>query len=208
MTLRARVKSKAKKRNRPAKQKALLFAAAQLFASRGYESTTTREIARRAGCAEGLIHRYFGGKAGLLSTLLQQHYSSYGEDQVNAHPVHDSLEKSVRAFVEKQMKHLWEERDLLRVTMSRAMLEPKVGRLLVNPAPNRHAKNLVQLLKRHPKCRVAPRKHLQAAAHAIVTLTFDMGFLRPSVLGADRAACREVAHSASIMLIRGLTTES
>ena len=46
------------------------MAALKLFASKGYEATTTREIATCAGCAEGLIHRYFRSKAGLLSALI------------------------------------------------------------------------------------------------------------------------------------------
>ncbi len=59
-----------RKRDRAGKQQALMLAAAKLFAHRGYEVTTTREIAARAGCAEGLIHRYFKGKAGLFLALI------------------------------------------------------------------------------------------------------------------------------------------
>src|SRR5438132_2424453 len=51
-----------RKRNRTAREEALVAAASKLFASRGYVSSTTRDIAAAAGCAEGLIHRYFGGK--------------------------------------------------------------------------------------------------------------------------------------------------
>jgi AcrR family transcriptional regulator len=58
-----------RKRNRVVRERALLAAASKLFASRGYEATTTREIAARAGCAEGLIHRYFKSKAGLLLAI-------------------------------------------------------------------------------------------------------------------------------------------
>ncbi|MGA9801303.1 MAG: helix-turn-helix domain-containing protein, partial [Terriglobales bacterium] len=57
-------------RDRDAKQQALIVAALKLFASKGYDATTTREIATCAGCSEGLIHRYFKSKAGLLSALI------------------------------------------------------------------------------------------------------------------------------------------
>jgi len=60
-----------RKRNRAARERALVLAAGKLFASRGYDAATTREIAALAGCAEGLIHRYFKGKAGLLAALIQ-----------------------------------------------------------------------------------------------------------------------------------------
>jgi AcrR family transcriptional regulator len=68
--------SRAKRtRDRVAKQNALLQAALKLFAGKGYEATTTREIAAAANCAEGLIHRYFSGKAGLLTALIEYHFS-------------------------------------------------------------------------------------------------------------------------------------
>jgi AcrR family transcriptional regulator len=57
-------------RDRAAKKQALIRAALGLFASKGYEVTTTREIAASAGCAEGLIHLYFRGKAGLLAAMI------------------------------------------------------------------------------------------------------------------------------------------
>ena len=56
--------------DRAGKKQALIDAALKLFASKGFDTTTTREIAACAGCAEGLIHRYFNGKAGLLPALV------------------------------------------------------------------------------------------------------------------------------------------
>ena len=61
-----------RKRDRAGKQQALMMAAARLFAERGFEATTTREIAAAASCAEGLIHRYFGGKDGLFRALIEK----------------------------------------------------------------------------------------------------------------------------------------
>jgi AcrR family transcriptional regulator len=191
-------------RNRRGKQKALVRAAAKLFSSRGYDATTTREIAQTAGCAEGLIHKYFGGKAGLLSTILREHLSQYGDRAAEPNNLEDSLERSIQRFVEKQLDHLWKERDLLRVSFSRAIVEPKVGKRIGKSAPPRHAKSLLRILEHNQKSRFLSRKDLDAAAHAIVALTFSMGFLRPTVLGMNRATCREIAHGAAIMVLRGL----
>ena len=62
-------------RNRAIREESLVAAAGRLFASRGYEATTTRQIASEAGCAEGLIHRYFQGKEGLLLALIRSRTS-------------------------------------------------------------------------------------------------------------------------------------
>ena len=47
------------RRGNDGKQK-LINAAFELFAERGFDRTTTREIAARAGVALGLIHKHFG----------------------------------------------------------------------------------------------------------------------------------------------------
>src|SRR5271155_523542 len=67
-------------RDQAAKKQALIQAALGLFASKGYEVTTTREIAASAGCAEGLIHRYFAGKAGLLVAMIESRVSKEALD--------------------------------------------------------------------------------------------------------------------------------
>jgi len=48
----------------------LLDAALELFAERGFETTTTKLVAQRAGVPHGLIHYYFETKNNLLERLL------------------------------------------------------------------------------------------------------------------------------------------
>lgn len=47
----------------------LVRAALELFTTQGYHATTTPEIAKQAGVAEGTIYRHFDGKAHLLNEL-------------------------------------------------------------------------------------------------------------------------------------------
>lgn len=49
----------------------LLQAATTLFAERGYDRTTTRDLAEHAGVDATLIARYFGSKAGLYLAALR-----------------------------------------------------------------------------------------------------------------------------------------
>jgi AcrR family transcriptional regulator len=46
---------------------AILTAAKQMFADRGFEATTVRDIARAAGVTERTFYRYFDGKEGLIA---------------------------------------------------------------------------------------------------------------------------------------------
>src|SRR5438034_11458236 len=47
----------------------LARAALEHFTTRGYETTTTAEIAKKAGVSEGAIYRHFTGKQELLNDL-------------------------------------------------------------------------------------------------------------------------------------------
>lgn len=49
----------------------LLAAAVDLFAARGFDRTTTRDLAEQAGVDASLIARYFGSKAGLYLAALR-----------------------------------------------------------------------------------------------------------------------------------------
>lgn len=54
----------------PDARTAVLDAARELFAERGFERTTMRAVGTRAGVDPALIYHYFGDKDGLLSAVL------------------------------------------------------------------------------------------------------------------------------------------
>ena len=54
------------------KRDAVCEAALELFAEKGIEATTTREIAERAGAAEGTLYRHFSGKEDLARWLYER----------------------------------------------------------------------------------------------------------------------------------------
>jgi AcrR family transcriptional regulator len=55
----------------------ILDAAEQVIQDRGMKSATTREIARRAGCAEGSIYRYFPDKQALFHELVKTRFPQF-----------------------------------------------------------------------------------------------------------------------------------
>jgi AcrR family transcriptional regulator len=58
--------------NRRATREAVLSAARTLFASKGYEATSMREIAEASGVPERTLYRHFDGKESLLDDELQR----------------------------------------------------------------------------------------------------------------------------------------
>lgn len=59
-------------RGRAASEDALVSAAAELFDEVGPNAVSVRAIAERAGVNHGLVHHYFGSKAGLVQVVLER----------------------------------------------------------------------------------------------------------------------------------------
>ncbi|KOG91018.1 TetR family transcriptional regulator, partial [Streptomyces varsoviensis] len=59
-----------RRRDAEATRRALIDAATALFTERGYERTTVRDIAARAGFNQALLFRYFGSKKALFSEVV------------------------------------------------------------------------------------------------------------------------------------------
>jgi len=189
-------------RDRTGKKQALVSAALELFAVKGYERTTTREIASEAGCAEGLIHRYFKGKAGLLATLIEQRISKDSDSSVHIHPL-PKLEDEFVQMVEREVERVWESRDLLRVFIPRAIVDPTVGSMMARELISVHAKKILQRLKNHESCASLPQDAVEALAQSVETLGFVFGFVRPVLLGHDRIRARKMAAKVARILVGG-----
>jgi AcrR family transcriptional regulator len=68
-----------RKRSSTGSRERLLKAASELFAQRGYEKTTVRDIGQQAEVDPTMIARYFGGKAQLYLAALRRDTSPLGE---------------------------------------------------------------------------------------------------------------------------------
>jgi AcrR family transcriptional regulator len=68
-----------RQRQAAARREQILKTALGLFAAQGFVATSTRQIAREAGIAEGLIFHYFPTKASLLTAILANRRSFRSE---------------------------------------------------------------------------------------------------------------------------------
>src|SRR5207248_3408964 len=134
-------------RNRFASEAALIAAAGKLFAAHGYEATKTREIAIEAGRAEGLIHRYFGGKEGLLVALLGSRCSREVADLDRLRPA-SNIEDEIIQLVSFEMERCWQDREFLKVIIPRAMLDSPRVEIIQEAMPIQRTSAIVQRLKK------------------------------------------------------------
>jgi len=70
----------ARRRDAAATRQALLDAARELFGVRGYDRTTLRDVAERAGVDAALVARYFGGKVDLYLAAIAAEPPLFGPD--------------------------------------------------------------------------------------------------------------------------------
>ena len=61
----------------PSRRDAILDVASRLFAEKGYNLTTTAEIAQEAGVAEGTLYHHFGSKDGIFLTIFDEMVEEY-----------------------------------------------------------------------------------------------------------------------------------
>ncbi len=191
-------------RNRVAREQALIMAARKLFATRGYEGSTTREIASEAGCAEGLIHRYFQGKAGLLVALIQSHIREEVSGMAQRLKPAANLREEITQLVDFELDRMWSEREFLKVVVPRAMLDPTLGGTVRKAVVARRAEVIIERLAAFREFHDLPRPQAEALVHFVGVLGLMFGFMRPVVLGEDRQHAREAALAIARMLVANL----
>jgi AcrR family transcriptional regulator len=186
-------------RNPQNKREALVVAATRLFAARGYRATTTRNIAAGAGCAEGLIHRYFHGKLGLLQAVLETHMGHDSADLDAEVPPANNLEDEVRQLLDWLLSRLGRDSDIYRITVGCLMTEdrPKVNNLRILP---RGAAAIEGRIRRHN----VPESTVHTLTEAVHGLALSFGLLYPIALGYDQHEARQLALSSASMLCRGM----
>lgn len=81
----------------------ILEAAAELFADRGYQATTTRMLAERAEVNEVTIFRLFGSKLGVLSALGERLLVPGATQRAAAKPLPDDLREAVLQLAEGEV---------------------------------------------------------------------------------------------------------
>jgi len=187
-------------RDRAAKEQALIQAAMELFASQGYEVTTTREIAASAGCAEGLIHRYFKGKAGLLAAMIEHRVSKEALDVSHKLQPATNLEDEFLQLVDREVERIWESRDFLRVFIPRAIVDPAVGSVMNRTFISARAKAISERLKNYQTVKL-PQDAMEALAQAVGMLGLVFGFVRPVLLGHDRLRAKKMAATMAKILV-------
>lgn len=81
----------------------ILDAAAELFLERGFDSTSTTDIAKKAGCNQALVHYYFRTKENLFLRIFKKNietFLSFANNYMYSGDFMQFLEKGIESYFE------------------------------------------------------------------------------------------------------------
>ncbi|MDJ0540742.1 MAG: TetR/AcrR family transcriptional regulator [Microcystis sp. M53603_WE2] len=103
----------------------ILQAALRLFAAKGYEGTTTKDLAGKANVAEGTLFRYFPNKKAILIEVATRGWVDILTDLLTELSEMGSY-KAVAQVMRRRVLRMRENSDLLRVCFIEAQFHPEL----------------------------------------------------------------------------------
>ena len=108
----------------------ILAAAKRLFASQGYEATSTMAIARLAGTSESQMMKHFGSKEGLLEAILDEGWKSMSASLTEIAQLPAGVKK-LMAMLEVVLNTLGDDPDLKELFLLEGRRVRREGRMVV-----------------------------------------------------------------------------
>ncbi|WP_246001300.1 TetR/AcrR family transcriptional regulator [Oceanobacillus piezotolerans] len=114
------------------KQRAIIDAAIELFAEKGFAATSTNEIAKKAEVAEGTIFKHFKSKKGLLmsvvSPMMVKLMAPFIKNDINKviDKEYDTFQEFIREMIENRTEFLKKNLPLLRILIQEIPFHPEL----------------------------------------------------------------------------------
>lgn len=147
----------ARKRDREASEARLLKAAEDVFSKFGFKGATTRMIAKKAGINESLIGRYFDGKMGLLTAIIERYVQAEGSRDTLPYPPQETTVEELLHFARYKFERDSKKNyDFFKIVLSQAIVDPKFAKRLREIFPPHYEPALekrLQALKQAGKIR-------------------------------------------------------
>jgi AcrR family transcriptional regulator len=109
-----------------ARRTQILDAATRVFASKGFNRATIRDVARDAGVADGTIYNYFANKTDLLFGLLDRLNDTERRPASLAQASEAPFGDYFRVYVRERVEALWSNADLFRAVLPELLANPEL----------------------------------------------------------------------------------
>lgn len=115
------------------KEQAILEAAIKIFAEKSYNGTTTSEIAKAAGVAEGTIFRYFRTKKDLLKGILDKFTFFIGNNLIEnqlSKILEENKEKDeseiLKIIIKNRIELIKKYKDIMKIVFTEMQFSPEI----------------------------------------------------------------------------------
>jgi AcrR family transcriptional regulator len=139
------------------KQRKIVEAAISAFAEKGYSNTSTAEIAKMAGVAEGTIFKHFGTKENLLLSIIIpfiKDFSPQMADEIFEEVMKDenlTFEKVLRNLLENRINFILDNREIFMVFIKEMVYKEELRNELLPHVINEVSKRLKRVIETFQK---------------------------------------------------------
>jgi len=173
----------------------VLDAAAQLFAERGYQATTTRQLAERAGVNEVSVFRGFGTKQGVLAAVVQRVVAEQPGRAASA-LAELPLAEAVSELAQREVTNGLRDGGLMTRLAFEARTVPEVAEIFAGGPQANLAAMTAFFAQRQGRGEVRADLAAETIAEAFFSLTSSFVIMR-TVLGFEAGSAQAVEQSVS-----------
>jgi AcrR family transcriptional regulator len=118
------------------RRKAILDAAQEEFANKGYNGTSLRSIIERVGGSKSTLYAYFGNKEDLFAAVVARTGHDDALPELSENP--DKLEETLIVFAEDRLKRVLAKQNIriMRLVIAEADRFPDNGQVYFNHSPS------------------------------------------------------------------------
>jgi AcrR family transcriptional regulator len=183
----------------------ILQAALQLFAKRGYEGTTTKDLAKSAGVAEGTLFRHFNSKKAILIEVATAGWVDILTDLLTELSEMGSY-KAVSQVMRRRMLNMRKNGDLMRVCFVEAQYHPELRESIQAEVIDKMTDVAEAFFETAMDKGIYRRMNPKIVAKVFLGIFAIAGFSEETIMNPDASpkAMQEMAEGISDIFLRGV----
>lgn len=186
----------------------VLKTAQRLFANRGYDATTTKDLATQAGIAEGTLFRHFENKKAILVEVATEGWVEILTDLLTELSEMGSY-KAVAQVMKRRMFRLHENEELLRVCFLEAQFHPELRERIQSEVISKMTDVTEAFFETAMEQGVYRRMNPRVVAKVFLGMFTIAGFSNDTIIQSDAPpyAMKEMAEGIADIFLNGVLAE-
>ena len=183
----------------------ILQAALQLFAKRGFDGTTTKDLAKSAGVAEGTLFRYFANKKAILVEVATAGWVDILTDLLTEFSEMGSY-KAVSQVMRRRMLNMRKNSDLMRVCFVEAQYHPELKESIQVEVIDKMSGVAEAFFETAMEKGIYRKMNPKVVAKVFLGIFAIAGFSEQTIIDPDASpqAMQEMAEGISDIFLRGV----